>query len=411
MAAAAMDTDSPRVISHLDMDAFYASVELLRYPELRGQPVVIGGGHPAEEITLAMAEPGVQRFARLRDYVGRGVITTATYEARAFGLHSGMGLMKAAQLAPNAVRLPTDFEAYRRYSRLFKVAVRAIVPHIEDNGIDEMYLDLTDLVAPEAAAGAKETPNDAWEGAREVAQAIKDAVRRATGLSCSIGVAPNKLLAKIASDLDKPDGLTILTVHDLAVRVWPLPTRRINGIGPKTSAKLEAAGVRTIGDLAAAQLPWLIEQFGRNCGSWLHDAAHGRDERPVVTHSEPKSISRETTFERDLHATRDREQLSQIFTELCMGVSQDLQRKGCAGKTIGLKLRYDNFKTVTRDQTIAVPTQDPLVIRRAAGQCLKRVPLDRRIRLLGVRVGALCPVQATGPPPQPVATEPAPSLF
>ena len=225
-------------------------------------------------------------------------------------------------------------------------------------------------------------------------KALKASVRDATGLSCSIAVAPNKLLAKIASELDKPDGLTLLRPDDVATRIWPLPPRRINGIGPKASAKLEGLGIHTIGALAHAELAWLIEHFGRNYGAWLHEAAHGRDTRDVVTESEPKSISRETTFERDLSARRDRDQLSQIFTDLCVQLAGDLQRKGYVGKTIGVKLRYDNFETVTRDHTIEHATQDAQTIRRAAGACLKRVPLERRIRLLGVRIGALSPVIA-----------------
>ena len=233
-------------------------------------------------------------------------------------------------------------------------------------------------------------------------------MRDATGLSCSIAVAPNKLLAKIASELDKPDGLTLLRPDDVATRIWPLPPRRINGIGPKASAKLEGLGIHTIGALAHAELAWLIEHFGRNYGAWLHEAAHGRDTRDVVTESEPKSISRETTFERDLSARRDRDQLSQIFTDLCVQLAGDLQRKGYVGKTIGVKLRYDNFETVTRDHTIEHATQDAQTIRRAAGACLKRVPLERRIRLLGVRIGALSPVIADAAASRNAA---APSLF
>jgi len=379
------------------MDAFYASVELLRYPELRGKPVVIGGGrsHQPEEIIDPVDGQVTRKFATLRGYVGRGVITTATYEARALGLHSAQGLMKAAQLAPDAILLPTDFDRYRDYSRRFKAAVRTIAPQIEDRGIDEIYIDLTGVRLPEHDTGA-EAPGEAWWRAREVAKAIKESVRAETGLSCSIAVAPNKLLAKISSELDKPDGLTMVAADDIARRIWPLPARKINGIGPKASAKLEALGVRTIGELAHRDPAWLIEHFGKSHGAWMHEAANGRDDRPVETFSEPKSISRETTFERDLHPARDREVLSRIFTELCVGVADDLQRKGYAGRTIGLKLRYDDFKTVTRDQTIIEPTQDARAIRRAAGECLKRVPLDRRIRLLGVRVGALCVAEAAG---------------
>ena len=425
-----------RLIAHLDMDAFYASVELLRYPDLRGRPVVIGGGrrHQPEEAIDPASGRVVRKFMTLRGYTGRGVATTATYEARALGVHSALGLMKAARLAPDAILLPTDVEAYRRYSRLFKAAVAAIAPQMQDNGIDEIYVDLTGVPPPDAAAmlaadrgpdpGRKsaiaptgpddpaiESDDDPWWRVRDVAKAIKEAVRVATGLRCSIGVAPNKLLAKIASELDKPDGLIILRPAEIETRIWPLPVRRINGIGPKSSAKLEALGIRTIGELAAADLQRLIDHFGQHYGGWLVDAANGRDERPVVTVSEPKSISREMTFERDLSATRDRAQLSRIFTDLCIGVADDLKRKGCAGKTIGLKLRYDNFKTVTRDRTIAVPTQDAQAIRRTAGECLKRVPLDRRIRLLGVRVGTLCPDDAIAATSPPIAAEPTPSLF
>jgi DNA polymerase-4 len=368
-----------KFIAHLDMDAFYASVELLTRPELRGMPVVIGGRRRIVDDQPAGAVP------TLREYSGRGVITTATYEARALGVSSGMGLMKAAKLAPDALLLPADFDQYRRYSHLFKDAVRAIAPLVEDRGIDEIYMDLTELVTAGGASGEA----GPWKCAREVAVSVQAAVRAATGLSCSIGVTPNKLLSKIASDLEKPGGVTILSHADVPARIWPLPVRKVNGIGPKATARLEALGIRTIGELAQADPQTLLEHFGKSCGAWMHDAAHGRDDREVVVYSEPKSISRETTFEDDLHPVRDREQLSRIFTDLCVRVADDLQRKGYVGKTIGLKLRYDNFKTVTRDCTIDAPTRDPVRIRRAAGECLKRVALDRRIRLLGVRVGSL----------------------
>ncbi len=386
-----------RFIAHLDMDAFYASVELLRYPQLRGQPAVVGGRRrgPAPEADAA--------FPTLRNYTGRGVITTATYEARALGVHSGMGLMKAAKLAPDAWLLPADFDQYRRYSRLFKEAVRAIAPLMEDRGIDEIYMDLTDEVA-EAGEGG-------WTRARELALELQSAVRTATGLSCSIGVTPNKLLSKIASDLEKPGGITVLRLEDISARIWPLPARKINGIGPKASARLEALGIHTIGELAHAAPAFLAEHFGKNYGAWMHDAAHGRDERAVVTYSEPKSISRETTFEDDLHPVRDREKLTRIFTDLCVRVADDLKRKGVVGKTIGLKLRYDNFKTVTRDRTIEEPTGDAATIRRAAGECLKGVPLDRRIRLLGVRVGTLSKLGEVAPVKAAIRKPHTPALF
>ncbi|MCX7135930.1 MAG: DNA polymerase IV [Proteobacteria bacterium] len=386
---------SLRFIAHLDMDAFYASVELLRHPELRGKPVVIGGRR-----RNAQDAAGTTAFPTLRDYKGRGVITTATYEARAFGVNSGMGLMKAAKLAPDTLLLPADFDEYRRYSRMFKEAVRAIAPQVEDRGIDEIYIDLTDLVMSDTAGKAL----DPWLRARDIAATIQQAVHEATGLSCSIGVTPNKLLSKIASELDKPAGLTVLRESDIAARIWPLAVRKVNGIGPKANTRLEALGISTVGELAQTDPALLITHFGKSYGAWMHEAAHGRDDRQVVTYSEPKSISRETTFENDLHAVRDREQLSKIFTDLCVKLAGDLQRKGYVGKTIGLKLRFDNFKTVTRDSTIDVPTQDAKAIRRTAGECLKRVPLDRRIRLLGVRVGSLSK-------PGEISATRAPTLF
>jgi DNA polymerase-4 len=372
---------STRWIAHLDMDAFYASVELLRYPELRGQPVVIGGGRRHQPQTLP---DGSRRFLRLRDYTGRGVATTATYPARDLGLHSGIGLMKAAQRAPDCILLPTDFERYREYSRRFKAAVAEIAPLIEDRGIDEIYIDLSAVPGAQDAVG-----HDATGGVRALAQEIRNNVRRATGLTCSIGVTPNKLLSKIASELDKPDGLTVLTAADWPARIWPLAVRKINGIGPKAGARLEALGIRTVGDLAACERGWLVERFGRAYGRWLHDAAHGIDDRPVVTHHEPVSMSRETTFERNLHAVRDRDALGAIFTRLCEQVAADLQRKGYAGRTIGIKLRFDDFRTVTRDLTLPQPTAEPGAIRHAAGLCLKRVDLAQPLRLLGVRAASL----------------------
>jgi DNA polymerase-4 len=357
-----------RFIAHVDMDAFYASVELLRYPELRGKPLVIGGRRRNAQ------EPGV--FPTLREYKGRGVITTATYEARAFGVNSGMALMRAAKKAPDALLLPADFDEYRRYSRLFKEVVRSLAPEVEDRGIDEIYVDLSALASE-------------WAEAHDLARALQAAVQEATELSCSIGVAPNKLLAKMASEMDKPGGLTLLREEDIPERVWPLPVRKINGVGPKAAARLETLEIRTIGELAQADPAMLVERFGQKHGAWMHAAANGLDERPVVTYSEPKSISRETTFEDDLHPVHDRETLSGIFTDLCTRLAGDLERKGYAGRTIGLKLRFDNFKTLTRDHTLEAPTRDAALIRRTAGECLKRVPLERRIRLLGVRVGSL----------------------
>src|SRR5882724_2339267 len=200
-----------RWIAHLDMDAFYASVELLRYPELANQPVVIGGGRRHQP---QLQPDGTRRFATLRGYTGRGVVTTATYAARDYGVHSAMGLMKAALRCPQAVLLPTDFDEYRRYSRLFKAAVAEVAPLIEDRGIDEIYIDLTAVPGAQDAVG-----HDPFGGVRALAQEIRNNVKSTTGLSCSIGITPNKLLSKIASELDKPDGLTLVAAGDVSARI------------------------------------------------------------------------------------------------------------------------------------------------------------------------------------------------
>ena len=386
------------------MDAFYASCELMRYPQLKGLPVVIGGGRRREDDLLGklqaaypeaewtednfkerLAEIPLDFFPRLSGYTGRGVITTATYPARQFGIGSAMGLMKAARLCPDAILLPVDFERYRHFSRTFKAVITEIAPVMEDRGVDEVYIDFTDV------------PGGQREGGRVLARLIQKSIFDATGLTCSIGVAPNKLIAKMASEFNKPNGISIVREEDLQTLIWPLPCRKINGIGPKADEKLKAQGIETIGQLAERELPWLMQHFGKSYGAWLHDAAWGRDERPVVTESEPVSMSRETTFERDLHAVRDREALGAIFTRLCEQVAADLQRKGYEGRTIGIKIRYDNFQSVTRDQSLDEYVADAKRIRQAAGQCLKRVDLTRRIRLLGVRVGSL--VKAGTQPP------------
>ena len=393
-----------RRIAHLDMDAFYASVELLRYPQLKDLPVVIGGGRanvaaaldllrqqaaqdtPELEWDAAAQRAALRRipidaFARLADYTGRGVITTATYAARQFGVGSAMGLMKAAKLCPQAILLPVDFEEYRRYSHQFKALITEIAPLMEDRGVDEVYIDFSDV------------PGGQREGGRALARLMQRAIFEQTGLTCSVGVAPNKLLAKMASEFNKPKGISVVYEDDLATMVWPLPCRKINGIGPKADEKLKSHGIETIGQLASRDLQWLMDTFGQRTGAWLHAASHGQDDRPVVTESEPVSLSRETTFERDLHAVRDRAALSAVFTRLCEQVAADLQRKGYVGKTIGIKLRYDDFSGVTRDLTVEQYTADAKTIRQLAGQCLKRAPLQKKLRLLGVRVGALLKVE------------------
>ena len=360
----------PRRIAHIDMDAFFASCELSQYPELRGHPMVVGGRRAD---TPRVKPDGTHEFSLLRDYVGRGVLTTATYEARAFGVHSGMPTMKAARLAPDAILLPANFELYKKYSRLFKDAIRSVSPVIQDIGIDEVYADVTMLM----------------DSSEAVAKRLKAAVFDATNLTCSVGIAPNKLLAKLSSDMQKPDGFTILESGDVQKRVWAMAASKINGVGPKASAKLASLGLKTIGDVAACSEAWLIAQFGQSYGAWLSRVSHGVDDRPLVTHSEPVSMSRETTFERNLHAVRDKQELGEAFTRLCEQVAADLARKGYLARKIGLKLRFDDFKTVTRDITLLEPIADAKSVRKVAGLCLKRVDLSRTIRLLGVKASGL----------------------
>ena len=393
-----------RRIAHLDMDAFYASVELLRYPQLKGLPVVIAAGRKAIQDALevlraqdlANADPSepeppwdeaaqraalrripLDAFARLHSYTGRGVITTATYPARQFGIGSAMGLMKAAKLCPQAILLPVDFDEYRKFSRRFKGIITDIAPLMEDRGVDEVYIDFTDV------------PGGQREGGRVLARLIQKSIFETTGLTCSVGVAPNKLLAKMASEFNKPNGIAIVYESDLETLIWPLACRKINGIGPKADEKLKGFGIETIGQLAARDLQWLMDTFGQRTGAWMHAVSHGRDDRPIVLESEPVSISRETSFERDLHAVRDKAELGAIFTRLCEQLANDLQRKGYVGKTIGIKIKFEDFTAVTRDITVEHPTADAKEIRRVAGLCLKRAPLQKRLRLLGVRMGAL----------------------
>lgn len=386
-----LNSAQPRRVAHLDMDAFFASAELLRYPQLKDLPVVIGGSKRAKTEDLfsliLKSEPEwddfrphkipLRFFPRLSDYIGRGVITTATYAARQFGVGSAMGLMKAAKLCPDAILLPVDFERYRHFSQLMKDTVAEIAPVIEDAGLDEVYIDFTNV------------PGVQRKGGHTLARVIQMTVLSNTGLTCSIGVAPNKLLAKMASEMHKPNGICVLELTDVEKYIWPLPCRKMNGIGPKSEEKLIKLGIRTLGELAQQDPFWLMQQFGKVYGAWLYESAHGRNNDPVISRGEPVNMSRETTFERDLHPSRDRETLGPILSKLCERLSQDLVNKGYLGRTIGIRVRYGNFQSLTRDITLDLPTNDPQTIRQAARRCLRRIDLARSLRLLGVRVSNL----------------------
>ena len=330
------------------MDAFFAAVEQKRRPELTGLPVVIGGsGDPTR----------------------RGVVSTASYEARKFGIHSAMPLKKAHQLCPKAIFLPVDYREYERVSKAVKNILRELTPVMEDVGIDEAYLDMTGI----------ENPAD-------VVAVIKKGIVDKTGLTCSFGIAPNKLLAKIASDMDKPDGLTIITMKDIEKILWPLSVRKLIGIGPKTEQCLNEMGIKKIGEIATLPLDGLIERFGPSYGNYLYRASRGLDDSPLVTHREPKSISRETTFQKDV---RDWQVIAKTLAGLAKRVVEDMRQSGYKAQTFTLKLRFSDFETLTRAKTVDMETDSEEAIRRAIFECLKRIDLTKRVRLLGVRAGKL----------------------
>lgn len=331
------------------MDAFFAAVEQRRRPELKGKSVVIGGrGDPST----------------------RGVVSTANYEARKYGVHSGMPLRTAYKLCPHAVFLPVDYETYTTVSIKFKEVLKTISPIVEDVGIDEAYLDLSSLSQTD----------------EEIAGKIKTGIRAATGLTCSIGISFNKLLAKIASDMRKPDGLTILTEADIEALLWPMPTRKLYGVGPKTEGHLKRIGIETIGQLAGLPLENLIEHFGNSYGRYLYEASRGHDDSPLITHWEPKSISRERTFPEDV---KNWQVIARTLADLTREVVADMTEQGYKAKTIAIKIRFRDFETLTRAVTIPDFTDAEEEIRKAAFACLKRIDLNRSIRLVGVRTSHL----------------------
>ncbi len=335
-----------RRILHIDMDAFFSAVEEKRRPELAGKPVVVGGeGDPTK----------------------RGVVSTASYEARKFGIHSAMPLRTAYKLCPAAIFLPVDYEEYSRVSAEVKAILREITPIIEDVGIDEAFLDISSIDRPLEA----------------IAKEIKNRIKEETGLTCSIGIAPNKLLAKMASDMHKPDGLTIIVEDDIQSRIWPLSVRKLWGVGPKTEAYLKEMGVQTVGDLVSLSLDRLTEEFGQSYGSYLYEASRGIDESPLVTHWEPKSISRETTFQRDVD---NWQVIATTLAELTKEVVVNMKEEGYQGQTVTLKIRFNDFKTYTRAKTLNGHTGSEEEIRKAAFDCLRRLELKKKVRLIGVRV-------------------------
>ena len=360
-------------VAHVDMDAFFVSVEMVRRPDLRGKPVVVATG---------------------TDATARGVVMAASYEARRYGVHSALPLAIAHRRCPQAILIPRDIGLYRRASRKVMDVLRRFSDTIEVAGLDEAYLDLTDCPAPKARA-----------------RQLKREVHAETRLVCSVGLAPNKLLAKIASDLEKPDGLCVLEPERMLDAVGDRPATLIPGVGPRTAERLAQLGVRAVAELAAMDPGALERAFGARLGRELGDRARGHDDRPVVTEREPKSESRETTFPSDVS---DRGTLADTLDRLADSVCGGLAEGGYAGRTVTLKIRLRPFRTHTRSRTIAAPTRDPERVRSVARELLAEFELDAPVRLLGVGVAGLVAGAAAGdqasaedsaPAPQPLVLD------
>jgi DNA polymerase-4 len=350
--------DKP-TIAHLDMDAFYASVELRRRPELKGKPVVVCGSGP------------------------RAVVTTASYEARKqAGIHSAMPAVIARRRLPDAVYLSPDFTAYREASGQVMAILRANAETVEVVGLDEAYLDLTGLFAPKATM-------------RRIATEIREDL----GLTCSVGISENRLLAKIVSELGKPAGLVVLSRTEALERFAGDPPGLVPGIGPKTVLKLEQMGIRTLAELRAHDPTVLEGAFGTRMGHWLPARARFEDETPISVERETKSQSAETTFDVDV---ADQEEMAGHVATLAKELCRRLRARDLEGRTIGIKVRLDDWTNVTRAHTVDAPTNDPAVVVPVALDLLRAYAPPRPVRLLGVRVASFSQDEA--------AVEPEPQM-
>ncbi len=334
-----------RRILHCDMDCFYAAVHMRDDPALRGRPVVIGGRPES-----------------------RGVVAAASYEARAFGIHSAMPSARAVRLCPGVLFIPPDFRRYGRESERIFAIYRELTPLVQAVSIDEAYLDVTDHLG---AAGS----------ATAIAREIRRRVREERGLTVSVGVGPNRLVAKIASDFQKPDGLTVVPPARVLDFLAPLPVRRLHGVGPATERALAEVGVGTVEELRRLDLPALTARFGKH-GDLLYEFARGIDERPVTVERERKSLSTETTYAADLRGLPAvTAEVEKLAAELAAG----LRQRGLAACTVTLKLRYGDFTTITRSRTSELPTCDERAIAACARDLLARTEAATRpVRLLGV---------------------------
>jgi DNA polymerase IV len=333
------------VIAHVDMDAFYVSIEMLRHPQLRGKPVVVAYDGP------------------------RGVVTTASYEARKFGVRSALPMVTARRRCPDLIVLPVDMQLYRRGSDKVMETLREFSDQVEVVGLDEAYVDLSSSPVPQSRV-----------------HEIKRRIRDVTHLVCSIGLAPNKLMAKIASDLDKPDGFFLLTDENWLATVGDQPASLLPGVGSRTFEKLQQIGINTVAELANAD-PWLLERsFGPKHGKGLHARANGRGSESLTLERERKSESRETTFPQDV---TDRQVLRDTVDRLARSVCESLATHGRRGRTVTLKIRLRPFKTYTRSRTLPSHTVEPDTVAETALELLERFDPQSPVRLVGVGMAGL----------------------
>lgn len=348
-----------RVILHVDLDAFYPSVEVREHPELKGKPVIVG------------ADP--------KGGTGRGVVSSASYEARKFGIRSAMPISRAWRLCPGCVYPRPHFDLYARASNAIMDTLRSHADKFEQGGIDEAYLDISSKVKD-------------FEDAREFAKRLMVEVLEKERLTCSVGIAPNKMVAKIASDYKKPFGLTIVKPEDVKDFLFPMAVRKIPGVGPKTELALRDLNIETIRDLASAKPELLTKLFGVY-GNRLHDFACGIDNSEVIEEYETKSIGRDTTFERDMD---NEAQIFHVLDKLAEEVHTDVIDNGFKFKTITVRVRYQDFDTHTRSKSLLFPTNDLDILRNNAKRLI--APFlrgNKKIRLIGVRASSLIPQSKT----------------
>lgn len=342
-----------RIIVHVDMDAFFAQVEVLDNPQYRGLPLIVGG------------DPRKQR----------GVVATCSYEARAFGVRSAMPIRQAVKLCPQAIFVRPRMARYREISRRIREVLSAFTPAVEAISIDEAFLDMTGCEYPYASA---------WHMGRE----LKNRIREETGLIASVGIGPNKFVAKLASDRGKPDGLVVVEVSRLDDFLSPLPVQSLWGVGAKTARKLAEAGIFTVADVRRCAVSRLCRLLGDSLGQHMHRLAFGIDPRPVQPETEAKSLGRETTFSRDIP---DGPELRTWLARLTAEVGRRLRRAGLAARTVTVKIRYPDFETHTRSHSLPRPFRDDDRLFREASRLLDSLQLDRPLRLLGVYVSQLEP--------------------